>query len=390
MLFLIVFSLPFIGGGAAAMYFLSIAPVYRTYVSADWPRVPCRIYHSDVKSHSDDDGTTYSVDIHFEYEFEGRQFTSTTYNFDSSSSSGYDSKKAIVDRYPVGSEHECYVNPDFPEQAVLNREFQWTYLLGFAFGGIFGGVGLVLLIWGVTSAVRGPRAKRSLSSSHRAKKVESMFAEGLLQTEETQGPLKLKTQGGPILQFIGVTVVAAFWNGIVGVFVYQVVDSYRDGDPQIFLTIFLIPFVLIGLVLIGGVVYTFLQIFNPRPQLELADGNVRLGSSTTLSWTMSGSAQSISKLTIRLIGQEWAQYRVGTNTHTDTKAFERILVFETEERTAMRHGEVVLSIPEFTMHSFEATSNKIEWFIEVHGDVKRWPDIKAKFPITVRPLGSGS
>ena len=41
-----------------------------------------------------------------------------------------------------------------------------------------------------------------------------------------------------------------FWNGIVSIFVYNVVKSYLDGRPEICLTIFLIPFVLIGLGLI--------------------------------------------------------------------------------------------------------------------------------------------
>lgn len=37
------------------------------------------------------------------------------------------------------------------------------------------------------------------------------------------------------------------------------------------------------------------------------------------------------------------------------------------------------------MHSFEADNNKILWNLDVHGDIKKWPDVKESFKITVVP-----
>jgi hypothetical protein len=73
----------------------------------------------------------------------------------------------------------------------------------------------------------------------------------------------------PLGAFFGLTLVALFWNGIVSVFLWQVVASWRQGQPNGCLTAFLIPFVLVGLGLIYAVGRQFLVLFNPRPHITL-------------------------------------------------------------------------------------------------------------------------
>gem|GEM_PF-2716050 len=52
--------------------------------------------------------------------------------------------------------------------------------------------------------------------------------------------------------FLIVELVATlFWNGIVAVFLFQVLGGFHRGRPEWFLTIFLIPFLLVGLALIA-------------------------------------------------------------------------------------------------------------------------------------------
>jgi hypothetical protein len=51
----------------------------------------------------------------------------------------------------------------------------------------------------------------------------------------------------------------------------------------------------------------------------------------------------------------------------------------------MPYGDVGFAIPDDTMHSFEAQNNKIDWELAVEGEIKRWPDVKSSFEITVLP-----
>jgi len=108
---------------------IGFIPAYRMIRAQQWPAVPCRILSSNVGSHSDSDGTTYSIDIVYEYEAGGRVYESDRYDFMGGSSSGYRGKAAIVARHPPGSMAVCYVNPQRPEYAVLNRGFRPVMLM---------------------------------------------------------------------------------------------------------------------------------------------------------------------------------------------------------------------------------------------------------------------
>ena len=66
------------------------------------------------------------------------------------------------------------------------------------------------------------------------------------------GMVEIKTTS-PFKALLGAIAIAAFWNGIVSVFVFQLFAEFHW-----FLALFLIPFVLIGLFIIGYAVMRFL------------------------------------------------------------------------------------------------------------------------------------
>ncbi|MBK8000332.1 MAG: DUF3592 domain-containing protein [Verrucomicrobia bacterium] len=70
--------------------------------------------------------TTYSVDVLYSYEFNGREYRSNRYGFMTGSSSGYKGKAEIAARYQPGAKSTCYVNPADPLEAVLHRGFTAT------------------------------------------------------------------------------------------------------------------------------------------------------------------------------------------------------------------------------------------------------------------------
>jgi hypothetical protein len=347
-----------------------VRPAVRFVKASSWIETPCMVVSSTVRSHASDDGTTYSVDILYEYQYGGHSLRSNRFGFLDASSSGYDGKRAIVDRYPPGAQATCWVDPDDPATAVLDRSFQLIYLLGL-FPLVF-----VVIGWALVAHMRKQAPKAACGTAATAATVEP----------ESSGPLELEPQVSPLGKLFGMVLFACIWNGIISVFVWQVVSSWRSGHPDWILTIFMIPFVLVGLALLGGVGYTTLALVNPRPHLTLTPGHPRLGDDLRVEWRLSGRVSRIRHLRIVLKGREEATYQRGTDTVTDKKTFAAYDVVDTSNNWEIGRGVASLTVPEDTMHSFEATHNKIVWTLEVKGEIQRWPDVDDAFPINILPL----
>ena len=137
--------------GAGAFYAIGVRPMLKIQEARHWATVPCTVVSSNVRSHSGSKGgTTYSVDILYRYEVDGREYRSNQYEFMGGSSSGYDGKAAIVHQFPPGMKATCYVNPSDPTEAVLEREFTTEMLWGL-FPLIFFFVGAGGVTWALTT-----------------------------------------------------------------------------------------------------------------------------------------------------------------------------------------------------------------------------------------------
>ena len=360
-----VFGGIFFLAGMGIFLGLTVRPVLKWQAAQGWRDVPCTIVSSQVGAHTSSDGTTYSIDITYRYEWQGRNYTSSRYSFLGGSSSGHSGKKAVVRKYPEGSTRTCYVNPDDPSEAVLTRAFQLSYLIG--------GFGLIFVVVGGALAAH-PRRKKPAGHARSSSATAAWAAR--------KDTVTLKPGTGPVGKLVGVTLAALFWNGIVGVFVWQVLF----GEAPFFVGIFLLPFVAIGLLLIAGIGYYILALFNPRVEVRLTPGALPLAGTAEIEWQMQGSPERIGHFRIWLEGREEATYRRGTNTVTEKSMFVRVPVAETNAPSDMRLGRVQVAVPEYTMHSLDAPNNKIKWLLRVHGDIKRWPDVQEDYEITVLPL----
>jgi hypothetical protein len=369
------------GVGAGLLYPFGIRPILKTIKAQSWPEVPCRIISAQVKSHSDSDGTTYSVDIRYEYEFNERKYSSSKYSFVGGSSSGYKRKAKIVNYYKSAAQPVCFVNPDKPSEAVLKRGWHLGLLFSL-FPLPFLAVGVGGVVWTIKN-----RGKHKLKSTTEQWLPEQEPSLGVLGVSDMgTGALVLKPKSSAWGKFAGSIVIAAFWNGIVSVFVVGVVRDWST--TSWFMTLFMIPFVLIGLGLIGAVFYCLLALFNPRVTLTLNSGLIPLGGLGQLSWQFSGVTNRIRKLKILLRGREEARYQRGTKTYTDKSTFFQMELCSSEDRFEIPQGEAGFAIPSASMHSFEARNNKLIWEIAVHGDIKSWPDVREEFKITVTPAAS--
>lgn len=368
-----LFGLPFFAMGFLFCWFMAISPIIKSLSSADWPQVPCKIVKSEVESHSSSDGTTYSVEIEFSYTFETIDYTGGSYDFNDVNSSGRSGKQKVVNQYPVGSEATCWVNSKDPAKAVLSRRIPGIVYIIIPFTSIFMVVGLAIMLGSL-----GLLPKKWKEQSNRKHKRTHVSAE--------EGQVDLKPSASGWGKALGMLLMAVFWNGIVSVFLWQIVEGFRKGDPEWFLTIFMIPFVVVGIGLIAGFFYQLLALKNPTLHFVLSQANPHLGEKIGLQWKSSGSLHRLSSLRIILEGREAATYSRGTDSVTDHCTFYRSILFETDTPSAHSGGELTLEVPSNLMHSFEGGHNKIEWRLLVDGPIKRWPDLSNDYPFHVQPL----
>jgi hypothetical protein len=372
---LVLFGSIFLLAGLAAFYFLFVRPMSRYVAARSWIATPCTVLDSRVGESTSDDSTTYRVEISFAYSVGGGEYRSDTYDFfHDVYSSGYDGKAAVVERYPPQSRTLCYVDPEDPSQAVIDRSFKPFYLLGLL-PLVFVGAGLAIVVWAVKAS---PARRASLPGS-----VPPPF--GHPPPQKVEGPVELKPQWSPVGKFIGIVCVALFWNGIVSVFVWQAYQAWQGGQPDGCLTLFLVPFVLIGLVLLAGVCGQFLVLFNPRVKITLNRATLVPGEAALLQWRFAGRASRVRRLTITLEGVEEVRYRRGTDTHTDRSVFTTLPIANADQEFSIPQGSAVIRVPEDAIPSFEAANNKIVWSLKVCSEIGGWPDSEDVYVVLVRP-----
>ncbi|HEV2846539.1 MAG TPA: DUF3592 domain-containing protein, partial [Thermoanaerobaculia bacterium] len=374
--------------GAGLFYYIFVRPVGRIVAARSWQETPCTIVSSRVDEISSSDGATYRVDITFSYMAEGGERQSNRYDFSEGSSSGYGGKKAVVDRYPPGSRAVCYVDPEDPGRAVLNRDFSATYLIGLV-PLVFLFVGLGGLIWAVPWRGKGrPKALKKAGAAPDGSTVSVAPAVSPFGVEipaDASGPMELKPQATPFVIFVGILLCTLFWNGIVSVFLWQAYKGWNAGAPDGCLTVFLIPFVLVGLAGIFGVFRQLLVLFNPRPRLTLSPRSPATGETAWLQWRLSGRAAGVKRLRITLEGREEAIYRRGTDNVTEKHVFATLPIVDTTEPYEMASGSAPVPLPADAVPSFKADHNKIVWSLKVAAEIPGWPDSDDDFDVVVRP-----
>ena len=349
-------------------------PIVEILQARSWRETPCTILTSEVESHRGSKGSsTYSVAVSYEYFVEDQRYVSTRYKFMSGSSSGYDGKAEIVSRLAPGTKTVCYVSRRDPAEAVIERGFTGDIFFGFiplifaAIGG--GGLYGVFIYKGKPKPVR-PNAGLPAAAVAGA----------------TPGRTTLKASTSPGARLGCSILIALFWNGILSIFVVEAVSGWSKGSGDGCSTVFMIPFVLVGLALIVFVLYCFLALFNPRPTISVSASAAALGEMVELEWEMSGNVRRIRSFTVLFEGREEATYRRGTRTSTDKSVFESIELAKVTDPQSMTRGKVKVVIPMDTMHTFKSSNNKFLWHFLVKGDIPRWPDVDESYEFQVLPF----
>ncbi len=352
--------------GLLVFYFLGIRPAMKVLDAKSWTPAQCRIISSSVAAHDSDNGHTYSVDILYSYVIGGKEYKSDRYNFMGGSSSGYDGKKKVVDAFPAGSTATCYANPADPSDSVLNRGFTWEFL--------FCLIPLAFILVGAGGLIYNIR-KRSEPQMNSGEYDRGGFS------DYTAGDVVLKPVSGPFLSFLGSILIAGFWNGLVSIFVYQDVLSWMKGRPDWFLTIFLVPFVLVGLVMLGMVALCFIGLFNPRPRLSVSTTSPHPGGKLKVQWEINArSSELFRNMSISLKCMRGGNGSGGN-------IIDELGIIDTSDSFRIACGSREIDIPENAATSADSSrdGNEIRWLISFKGALARRPRISLDYRIRVVP-----
>ena len=367
--------------------------------SGNFAEVPCKITRSELTDFLDDGSRMYRADIEYDYDYQGKQYHSDKTGFGDSSGSMKSAYQKMVERYPLGSQQICFVDPDKPDYAVLERRWSWWLMvmvlpLIFVLVGVGGIVGSLLpsrpkqnKYFGTPGGATS--ANELAYGEERESNVVATSLDMILKNQPfplydaglVEKPRELSTTTSPAMILGCAIIVATIWNGFTWVAIVSMLSEKGNHFGLLFMSIF----ALIGLGLIGWVIYQFLALFNPKPTLNIDRSLLPLGSTSQLSWRFSSTPTSMTSLVIKLVGEEEAQYRRGTDTVTDKKTFYERVLFESLEPSSMEQGTVEVEIPNNSIHTFNASNNKYRWKITLKGDIPRWPDVMHDYELMVCP-----
>ncbi|MEM9409830.1 MAG: DUF3592 domain-containing protein [Planctomycetota bacterium] len=381
---LTLFGSVFLFAGLTMSWFFWISPLWSWHNAKAWKTATANIIDSRIERHDSDDGPKFTAEFEYEYSVEGLLFKNDRYDFLNTQGNRSSAQKLIA-KYPIGTELKIHFDPNNPQNSVIDREVDLK-IENIIFPSIFVLAGLAVCVGPLFFSLGHPqgeierqeevaRGELALDQSGQTLSLDEML------DQQFAGPQKLKPEQSLKLAASVVVGFTVIWTGGVGFVVRDFL--FRNFDWFEFL--FMVPFGLGAIVLIGISIYLLLSLFNPKVEIAISNGAVPLGQAVNIAWEIKGRSLIIDNLAISVIGEEKATYVEGTDKKTDLETFHTIKILGTSEPALMQFGTKTISIPPDSMHSFKAEHNEISWSVEVHGEIPWWPDINSKMPFRVKP-----
>ena len=199
------------------------------------------------------------------------------------------------------------------------------------------------------------------------------------------------THSGPWVLFAA-TAFFLVWNGIATVLVLVAAKSHISARPDWFLTLFVLPFVGIGIWATYFFVQQLLLHTGIGPTtVEISDHPLRPGRTYQLFVSQAGRL-NVKSLELFLVCEEETTYRQGTDIRTERCRVycETVFVqrdFQIEPGKAFELS-CDLRVPPSAMHSFQASQNAVQWMLVAKGHATSWPMFQRCFPVVVCPAES--
>ena len=377
-----------------------IIPEWR--VNHDFLETTCKVVEKKVDPVGDEKGVLFQPKVEIEYEVKGRTYGSVwTYDIHHTSLSTQKEADAAIGRFSKSEACPCWYDPADPNIAVLVRGYQWwiwpALLIPASFV-VIGAGGLVYtaLHWG-KSAERRAATVQSVSAAElfdlpaAADSKYPYIPDGseITSSPGTRLAYRLPLTHSPGWTLFGLLAACIAWNGAVSVFVVTVVRSFFAGTPDWPMTLFVLPFLAVGIALVVVFARLLRRAAGIGPTLvEISDHPLLPGNRYRLFLSQSGNL-TLKSIEVSLICEEEAVFLQGTNARTESRGVFRQSL-HTGGSTIIRPGEPLeaeceLPIPAEAMHSFRARHNQVQWKLIVRGEIVGWPSFQRSFPVVVRP-----
>lgn len=394
--------------GLVVMFVTLVVPEWRA--NQEFLQATCVVCQTRIGQEEGDEGTLFRPEVLIEYQIGGETYRTWTYDIHTIRGGGYrtaeDEARAALDRFTIGQTYLCHYDASDPKMAVVVRGSTWWVWLSFVvpisfvlIGG--GGLAYTIIPWGKSAERRAAIVKPAAGPGSPPDNGGSgpEFPNVPRPAKITDSPgtrlaFRLPVAGSPGWALFGWLSACLLWNGLVLLFVVTVLRGFLRGDPDWLLTVFIVPFVLLGI----GLIALFLRKLMlttvvGSTLIEISDQPLRPGNRYRLFLSQTGRLK-VSWLELLLVCEEEAAYRQGTDTRIETRrVYQRRLLrregFEVRA-SAPFEAECEVEVPAGAMHSFKSGHNEVAWKLVAQGSPVRWPDYRRSFPIIVYPSRDGN
>ncbi len=238
--FLIFFSLPFAGVGFGLLFFSLIPSIWSGISMKNWIQDYAHLQTAGYHTNYGDDSTTYLAYATYTYKYRGRTYSGDRAAINTTADNIGSFHQDLGQRLARALEHgepvQVWINPDQPEQSVLNHDIRWGLLLfESVFVIVFGGVGVGMLVF---AFYKGSNTVSNDKLSH----IDSQATPWLSEKQWASKTIYSNAKLGLVVAWV----FCLFWNAISVPAGILVTPDVIDGDYGAAF-VYLFPLVGIGL-----------------------------------------------------------------------------------------------------------------------------------------------
>lgn len=382
------------------MLWTIVLPEWR--VNYDFHETTAQVIAKRLGEQEADQETQFRPEVTIRYEVNGESHERSTYDILGWYSISRTEQQTLLDQFTIGETYPAWYDPMQPDDAVLVRGVSWWLWLALLIPValiLFGALRMAVEFfrWNASPErlsqtrllVPGSTTTEVITGQPGVKFPSLPRDDNITNSPGTHLAYRLPINISSWVMLAAVLGVTLFWNGTLLVFAIICIRDWTQGQGSWFLTIFLVPFALIGVLMVGLLVRAALVTFGVGPtHVEISQHPWRAGGEYEIWFSQSGKL-TLEHLIVELVCEESVTFRQGTDTRTERCIVHRQTLFERRDfvipETAPLEEQVACRIPPTAMHSFEAASNEIQWKIMVRADIVAWPNFERSFSIIVQP-----
>ncbi|MAY00158.1 MAG: hypothetical protein CMI08_13350 [Oceanospirillaceae bacterium] len=230
--FIVVFGGIFLLAGLAVIFFMALSPLLKWYGSQSWLPVSAQIEMLELDSRRSDNSDTYRVNTRYRFDFNGASYSGS----DASLYDGYDNIGSYwqelysdLKRHKQSNSAVVWVNPQNPDESVLDRSIRPVMLLfSSLFGLVFALAGAGIIWFGRRSGSKSSRyaALSSLADAggHEATAARAAFSQGIRSSARSSYR---------VMMVVGIPFILIS----LPIMVAAIPDALRSGDYAVLLVL---------------------------------------------------------------------------------------------------------------------------------------------------------